>query len=74
MDKLTAAQQHKRQVKCGEIPLKNTFRFKYLGSIFTADCDHKYDVKRRIALATARMGQLRHVFNANISLVVKLKL
>ena len=42
--------------------------------MFAADDKHEYDVKRRIALATARMGQLRHAFNADISLNIKLKL
>ena len=71
--KLEAAQKLKATVKCGDEPLKNTYLFKYLGSIFAADGDQKHDVKRRIALVTTRMGQLRHVFNSSISFAIKMK-
>ena len=54
--------------------LKNVYKFKYLGSIFTADGDQSVDVKRRIALAMARMGELRQIFNSGIKLALKLKI
>ena len=59
---------------CEVIELRNVFKFKYLGSIFAADGNQSYDVKRGIAMTTSRMGQLRHVFNANIGLGLKMKL
>ena len=54
--------------------MKNIFLFKYLGSIFAADGTQDHDIKRRIALAMDRMGQLRHIFNAHISMSVKMKI
>ena len=54
------------------MPLLNAFLFKYLGSMFAADGDQEYDIKRRIALATARMGQLRHVFGSDIKFSTKM--
>ena len=73
-DKLDQAQKRKAKVKCENTELKNVFRFKYLGSIFAADGSTEYDVKRRIALAMNRMGELRHVFNSGISLGLKMKI
>ena len=74
LDKLSEAQKSKSKVFCEVSELRNVFKFKYLGSIFAADGDQSHDVQRRIALATSRMGQLRHVFNANIGLRLKMKL
>ena len=48
--------------------------FKYLGSIFAADVSTEHDVKRRIAMAMSRMGELRQVFNSDISLALKMKI
>ena len=59
--KLGEAQKALPAIKCGGRDLKNVYVFKYLGSLFTADGDHLVDVKRRVDLATARMGQLPHV-------------
>ena len=50
------------------------FKFKYLGSIFASDGDHTYDVRRRIALVMARMGELRHVFGSKIKFGTKMKI
>ena len=72
--KLIAAQRHKQTVLCEGAALKNTYKFKYLGSIFSADGSNEHDVKRRIALATQRMGTLRHVFNSDIPLTLKLQI
>ena len=41
--------------------------------MFAADGDQEYDVKRRIALATTRMGQLRHVFDSGITFATKMR-
>lgn len=71
--KLIAQQKSRGTVKCEDMKLQNTFQFKYLGSIFSADGEQKYDVCRRIALAMNRMGQLRQVFNSNISFALKMK-
>ena len=73
-DKLDAAQKLKPNVGCEDGKLINCFRFKYLGSIFAADGSEIYDVQRRINLATARMGDLRHVFNSSIRFGVKMKI
>ena len=51
-------------VDCETKPLKNCYIFKYLGSMFTADGDEEKDVKRRVAMAVSRFGQLRHVLGS----------
>ena len=63
-EKLTEAQKAKAKVDCEGCKLKNVFNFKYLGSIFSADGEHKRDVDRRVTLAMSRCGELRHVFNS----------
>ena len=73
-DKIEKQQELRENVTCEGENLKNVFRFKYLGSIFAADGDHKYDVRRRIGMAMTRMGQLSPVFNSDISLGLKLRL
>ena len=71
--KLVDQQNNRPEIKCvGEI-LENVFRFKYLGTIFTADAEQKYDIKTRIARAYTRCGKLRNVFDAR-DLQTKLKL
>ena len=74
-DKLVAKQKllHEK-VHCGNDVLKNVFRFKYLGAVFSANGDQAYDIKRRIALAMTRMGQLRHIFNSNIGFGLKMRI
>ena len=59
-DKLAQAQKAKSQVTCEGSKLENVYQFKYLGSTFTADGETEQDVKRRIAMAMSRMGELRH--------------
>ena len=72
-DKLEARQKRLRgKVLCEGQVLKNVFRFKYLGAIFSANGDQTYDIKRRIALAMTRMGQLRHVLNSKIGFGLKM--
>ena len=72
--KLEEKQKLEPQICCEGKKLKNIFLFKYLGSMFAADGDQEYDVKRRIALATSRMGQLRHVFGSDITFVTKMRI
>ena len=73
--KLTELQQQLPQVHCNSEILDNVFRFKYLGSAFTADGDKMRDVKARTAMATQRWGTMRHIFNSpHLSLTLKLRL
>ena len=72
--KLSEAQDAEPKIKCGKDELKNIFLFKYLGSIFAADGTQHHDVRRRIALATARMGQLRQLFNSDIRFGIKMRI
>ena len=73
--KMDKAQKFKPKVKCEGKDLENVAYFKYLGSIFAVDGQHRYDVSRRIALATCRCGALRQVFDsADISLELKLSI
>ena len=73
-NKLSQAQQKLNKVKCQGLELINTFLFKYLGSMFAADGQQQYDVRRRIGMAMTRMGQLRNVFSSQLSLSLKLKI
>ena len=70
---LEKAQHDLDHVQCEGEDLKNVFVFKYLGSLFTASGDQSWDVRRRIGMAEARMGTLRHVFNADINFHIKMK-
>ena len=48
---------------------------KYLGSIFTVDGSQTRDLKRRVALAMARCGALRQVFDSKaLGLPLKLSI
>ena len=58
---------------CENKPLKNVFTFKYLGTLFTADGLHSYDIKAKIARAYERCGQLRKIFDSP-ALNIQLKL
>ena len=73
-NKLIEAQKAKEAVCCEGESLENVFHFTYLGSVFSADGCQRHDIKRRVGMATTRMGQLRHVFNANISFRLKMKI
>ena len=63
--KVADAQQAKPKVQCEQAELKNVAVFKYLGSLFYADGQHRHDVTRRIALAMNKCGKLRQVFDSN---------
>ena len=67
------AQELLPQVSCADAKLDNVFTFKYLGSMFGADGDQKFDIRRRIGIAMTRMGQLRQVFNSELPTSLKLK-
>ena len=72
---MEAAQANKPEIYCEGTKLENVFIFKYLGSLFTADGDHKRDVEKRCALAESRCGELRAIFSAkSIALATKLKI
>ena len=72
--KLEEMQKLHPTITCEGKALKNVLFFKHLGSIFTADGTQEKDLDRRIAIATTRAGQLRHIFGAKLSLFKKLKL
>ena len=62
-------------VHWGDKEVQNTWQFPYLGSMFVADGDNMPDVVRRIAMAKARFGKLRHLWNDNnLHLNLKLRL
>ena len=73
--KLEEQQKTRPTVKCENKELENVFQFKYLGSIFSANAEQEYDLKRRIAMAMTRCGRLSNIFDSkNISLRSKLRL
>ena len=49
--KLDERQKSLPEAKCCGEALDNVYRFKYLGSIFTADGSHEFDVRRREGMA-----------------------
>ena len=63
-DKLESAQQRKPHVFWGDRKVSNCWQFTYLGHIKQPDGDHIPDVRRRIALAKSRAGQLRHILSS----------
>ena len=57
------------------MPAENCWEFEYLGAIFTADGKQTTDVKRRIAMAQTRHGQMRHIWNSpHLHMRLKLRL
>ena len=62
--KLVEQQSSRPEIKCDGETLKNVFHFKYLGTIFTADAEQKYDITTRIAKGFSRCGKLRNVFDS----------
>ena len=75
VNKMKIAQEKCKPVLCKNIKLENVFSFKYLGTLFTADGNQIFDIKRRIALAMTQCGKLKHIFNSPvISLRLKLRL
>lgn len=75
LNKLVVQQQQRPKVMCESNQLKNKFRFKYLGTIFTADANQTHDINARIAQAQQRHGTLRHLFNSpDLTTALKLRL
>ena len=73
--KLVEQQASRPRITCEGVPLKNVFKEKYLGSVFSADADQTHDIKARIAQAYTRCGNLRHVLDAKqLSVGLKLRL
>ena len=55
---MEVAQKLKAKVKCEDRELKNVVRFKYLGSIFSADDSQGFDLRRHIGMTMSRCGTL----------------
>ena len=73
--KLEAQQEQRPQVMCEGQPLENTFKFRYLGTMFAANASQHFDIESRIAMAMSRCGRLRPVFDSKvITLHLKLRL
>ena len=53
------------KVSWGDQPVKNCWHFKYLGSVFEAGGSQMPDVRKRIAMAKARFGKMRHIWTDN---------
>ena len=68
-------QKNEDVVLCEGKALKNSYKFKYLGSMFTADGTDEVDIRRRVGMAVSRCGQLRFVLGAeNIKLRTKMQI
>ena len=63
-DRLENSQRALPKVCWGHKEIRNCWQFEYLGSIFQPDGDHLPDVRRGIALAKSRAGQLRHILSS----------
>ena len=50
-------------VKWGTMTAENSWRFKYLGSLFEAGGGCMADIKARISMARQRFGKLRHIWH-----------
>ena len=75
MCKIVKQQATRPIIHCGDHPLDNVFREKYLGTIFTADAEQKHDVKEKITRAVSRCDQLRHVLDSpDLPISIKLRL
>ena len=68
-------QESREEILCEGEKLKNCYLFRYLGSVFAADGSDEPDVRRRIGIAKARAGQLRHVLGSvHVPMETKVKL
>ena len=61
---LKVRQEREATVTCDGEKLKNSFHFKYLGSMFAADGREEVDLRRRIGMAMSRCGQIRFALGA----------
>lgn len=67
--KLEEQQKQRPTIMCEEEELENVYQFTYLGSVFPANAEQVYDVKRRIVMVMIRCGRLNNIFDTkNISL------
>ena len=74
-DKWEAQQKQRPTVLCNSTPLENVYKFKYLGSLFIADAQERFYIDARIAMATKRCAQLKHIFDSpNIGPRLKIRL
>ena len=64
-EKLKLQQSDRPKVMCEGEELTNVYNFLYLGSVFAADGRQDDDINRRKAMATAKCGQLRHIFDSD---------
>ena len=72
--KLEAMQDKLAKVKWGDEDVDNCLQFQYLGSIFQTDGDRQPDVIARCTQAKARAGTFRHLWAADLSLDLKMRL
>ena len=73
--KVKQQQSQRPSIFCRGDKLDNVYVAKYLGTLFTADGDQMKDIAARVAQATTRCGQLRHIFSSdNLPLHMKLRL
>ena len=70
--KKVEAQRGMDKVTMGDRELENEFDFPYLGHHFQADGDALHAIEIRLAMASARFGQLHHIWSSD-SLPVSLK-
>ena len=74
-DKIEQRQETMAPVKWGDKEVRNCWRFEYLGSLVQCDGSHIPDVLRRVAMAKARAGALRHIWaSTTLTLTLKLRL
>lgn len=55
-------------------PVDNSWRFKYLGSLFQADGYQMPDILTRTVMAKTRSDTLRHIWDAELSMDLKIRL
>ena len=63
LEKRKEMQKRLSKVKWGELEIRNSWRFKYLGSIFEAGGGCMADVRARIAMARQRFGKMCHIWH-----------
>ena len=74
-EKLEQQQETLAHVKWGDKEVRNCWRFEYLGSLVQCAGSHIPDVLRRVAMAKARAGALRHIWaSTTLTLTFKLRL
>lgn len=63
LEKRERIQKQLPKVKWGEREIRNSWRFKYLGSIFEAGGGCMEDVRARISMVRRRFCKLRHIWH-----------